>query len=148
MAAGAGIGGLGCDCRTDGGGREAGLVTNLALGGAVNSRVVGGGESTYWVRSYGGHTLTYLAFDAFVLFYPQPPYRFFLKGGAGLHQILTDLDHFRATDRAGIGVSIAAGYDIRLTAAVSLTPYVSFSRGDLQETAASVVALGARLTLY
>ena len=148
MAAGAGIGGLGCDCRTDGGGRAAGLVTNVALGGAVGRRVVGGGEGVYWVRSYGGHTLTYLAFDAFILFYPQPPNRFFLKAGAGLHQILTDLDHFRATDRAGVGLTVGAGYDIPVTSAFALTPWVSISRGNLQETAASVVVLGTRLTFY
>ena len=68
MAVGAGIGGLGCDCRTDGGGPEAGLVTNLALGGAANSRVVG-----------------------------------------------TDFESFAATDRLGIGLSVGAGYDFRVT---------------------------------
>ena len=114
----------------------------------MTSRVVAGGESTYWVRSYGGHTLTYLAFDAFVLFYPQPPYRFFLKGGVGIHGMWTDLASFAATDRLGTGLSVGAGYDFRLTSAFAMTPHVSFSRGNLRDTAASVFAAGLRLTLY
>lgn len=148
MAVGAGVGGLGCDCRTDGGGREVGLVTTLALGGVVNDRLVSGGEGTYWVRSYDGHTLTYLAFDAFVLFYPQPPYGFFLKGGAGFRGFWTDLEHFRGTDRLGVGLSIGLGYDIPLGSALAVTPYLSASRANLRDTAARVVAAGMRLTLY
>jgi outer membrane autotransporter protein len=110
--------------------------------------MVGGGESVYWVRSYGGQTQTYLALDAFALVYPQQPSGFWLKGGVGIHGMWTDLTSFAATDRLGFGLSVGAGYDFRVSSALAVTPKVSFSRGNLRDTAASVFAAGMRLTLY
>jgi len=145
---GLGAGSLGCQNCT---GREGGVSGGLALGGTLSDRVLLGGATNGWTKSEGGATLTVSTVTALIRFYPSATGGFFLLGGLGVGRIDVSAAgggfSFNAS-RSGSGAIIGLGYDFRVGANVSLTPFwngyaVSIDGGD-----ANVSQIGIGLTIH
>lgn len=121
------------DCQDCGGGsREGSFTAFVKLGGTLNQRVLLGVESNAWIKEEEGVTLTLGSATATLTFYPQASSGFFLKGGAGLSYVSTDLSSGTlsvSVSKTGWGVLAGAGYDLRLGRNFSLTPCINYHYG-------------------
>jgi hypothetical protein len=121
-----------------------GLGLGVSLGGTVNDRLlVGIGEAGY-VRVVDGSALSVGTTDLRLRFYPVRTSGFFLTGGIGLGTIRLD-------DAAvhGAGVVLGVGWDIRVGANVSLTPFWNgVGVATSSNTNASVGQLGLGITVH
>jgi hypothetical protein len=133
LSAGAGIGSAGVTCTSCEAERETGPALYLRLGGALRSNLVVGGEINGWSKTSEDQgdegTVTVAAIDAFAQWYPDPFAGFFLAGGLGLGTMRVEVKVpgvATLSDRTtGLGYHIGVGYDVRLAANFSLTPYVT-----------------------
>jgi len=145
---GFGYGSLGCqDCD----GREGGGSGALALGGTINDRLLLGASSNAWTKSQDGVTLTVSTITAAIRFYPSATGGFFLLGGLGLGRIDVGASgggfSFNAST-TGTGALIGLGYDIRVGANVSLTPFWNGFAGNFDGGDANVGQIGLGLTVH
>ncbi len=145
---GLGYGTLGCqDCT----GREGGLSGGLALGGTINSRLLLGAASNAWTKSEDGVTLTVSTLTAAIRFYPSSTGGFFLLGGLGLGRINVGASGGGFSLNAsttGTGALIGLGYDFRIGANVSLTPFWNGFAGNFDNGDANVGQVGLGLTIH
>src|ERR1043166_9092445 len=117
---GLGYGSLGCqDCD----GRTSGLTGGISLGGTINQKILLGVGTTGWYKSENGATLTVGTLDARARFYTTAKSGFFITGGLGIGTISADVAGFGSDSETGVGVVLGIGYDIRIGANVSLTPF-------------------------
>lgn len=117
---GMGYGSLGCfDCE----GREGGLSGGLGLGGTVSRTAMLGVFSNGWSKSESGVTLTVGSLVAGVRWYPSSTGGFFFLGGLGIGVVRVDLSGFGHETQTGAAALLGLGYDIRLGASVSVTPF-------------------------
>jgi Outer membrane protein beta-barrel domain/Bacterial SH3 domain len=126
---------LSCDgCSSDRAGSFTGF---LKLGGTLNPQVLLGVESNAWVKSedigFGlTATLTLGALSGTVTVYPVVTSGFFLKGGAGLSYMSTDISVSGVTvnvSKTGWGVIGGVGYDLRVGRNISITPSFNYYYG-------------------
>ena len=145
---GLGYGSLGCqDCV----GRDGGLSGGLALGGTINDRLLLGVSSNAWTKSEQGVTLTVSAVTAAIRFYPSSTGGFFLLGGLGLGRIDVGASGGGFSLNAsttGTGALIGLGYDFRIGANVSLTPFWNGFAGNFDNGDANVGQIGLGLTIH
>ncbi|MEZ4701277.1 MAG: tetratricopeptide repeat protein [Rhodothermales bacterium] len=100
----------------------------IAMGGAVNDRLLIGGEFNHWTRSIedNPHKASISTLTAIVRFYPTSGTDFFLKGGLGVGGLSLEGDAVKI-DNGGISLQLGLGYDIRLGAGkrFALTPFLN-----------------------
>jgi len=143
--AGLGYGSFGCpDCD----GREGSLSGALAMGGTVSRKIAIGGGTTNWYKSENGTTQSIGTVVALLRFYPSSTGQLFLLGGLGLGHVQTEFEDLGKFTETGWGGLLGLGYDIRIGANTSLTPYwngflVSTSSGH-----ANVGQIGLGLTIH
>ena len=125
------------DCDDEGG--ETGGSGYVKAGWTLNPRVLVGGELNVWTRREDlGDTdawLTMYNASATVTFYPSATAGLFVKGGAGVAYLDTDVQGGRGSNitidlGSGPGFIAGAGYDIRL-GRVALTPALNYWRGHI-----------------
>jgi hypothetical protein len=115
-----------CDnCRA--GPRTEGLTGFLKLGGAPSQQRLIGGAITGWSHSSGGATETMANLTGSLYVYPRARSGFFFTGGLGLSGY--HVNTVPAWDGTGWGLTLGAGYDIRVGRDVSLTPVVNYLYG-------------------
>ena len=120
--------------------REGSGVAYFTGGWTLNERLLAGAEFNLWSKTAEVEPGVDAAFNIYnvsgtLTFYPRASSGFFVKGGAGLSFLDADIDA-AGTDitvdlGSGFGLIAGAGYDIRLGRAVSLTPAVNVSYGQL-----------------
>jgi hypothetical protein len=129
---GGGSASISCDgCESE---RETALSGYLRLGGYASPSLFIGGESNGWTKSEGGIDELIGFLSAVAQWYPQVTNGFYLKGGVGFatSEASDDVDELTI---GGVGLTVGAGYDWRLTRNFSLTPYLNYLRsftGELE----------------
>jgi Bacterial SH3 domain len=119
--AGLGFGSYSCETCIS---RVSGGSGDLSLGGTINDRVLLGGGSTGYFRSFAdGSALGVGTLDARVRVYPIRTSGFFLMGGIGLGTISFAETGFITYTENGVGVVLGLGWDIRVRRNLSLTPF-------------------------
>lgn len=118
---GFGYGSIACeDCDSDE--RVSGGSAYLRLGGTLNQRLQLGGEVNGWSREEGNVTVSIANVSPVLVFYPAAQGGFFLKGGLGLASAELKIGRFSG-EETGVGLTLGAGYDGRVSAGFALTPY-------------------------
>jgi hypothetical protein len=135
FGAGAGYGSADAHCDVCNGGERAGGPTlSLRLGGTLSEHILLGGELNFWTKEQEGVTLNLYNYSGTVTFYPRASSGFFIKGGAGLSSIDTEVRQgTTVTTRnigTGLGVIAGAGYDLRVSRKISITPALDFLYGN------------------
>ena len=144
FSGGVGFGSIGCDgCNT----RRNSLTLAVGAGGTVSRKVLFGASLDAATRSRLGASLTVATVLARLRFYPSLTNGFFLTAGLGLGKVSADAtDGIRSN--TGTAALIGLGYDVRVGANASLTPFWNaFSTGALG-TNYNVGHLGLGLTIH
>lgn len=149
IGAGAGRAEVTCDDCDDEDG-ETGGSGYVKAGWTLTPRLLVGGELNVWTRREDlGDTdawLTMYNASATLTFYPSTVAGFFVKGGAGVAYLDTDVERRGSTITidlgSGPGFLVGAGYDIRL-GRVALTPAVNYWRGHIGEIEGRGVAVAS-----
>jgi hypothetical protein len=120
----------------------------LRLGGTLTPQLLIGGEASGWARDDSGVTRTRGNATATVLFYPLPRGGVFLKSGIGFGTESIQTSTFGVTTTVsdeGLGVTVGAGYDIKLGRNFYATPNVDFLAQHIGGTSRNLVlvTLGA-----
>jgi len=120
--------GIGGDSVPSGLGRQDSYTGFIKLGGTINPHLLLGAESVAWTKTEGGSTLTAgnLTFSAF--YYPQPASGLFLNAGVGFSRVEASSGG-SSGGNSGPGLTLGAGYDIRVGTNVSITPIVDYAWG-------------------
>jgi len=119
--------GLSCD-GCDGLGREGSYTGHLRMGGTLNPHLLLGGEIQGWSKSEGGATLSAGNVTLNANYYPKPAGGFFINGGVGLSHAEVS-GGGSSSGETGPGVTIGAGYDLRVGTNTSITPIASWVWG-------------------
>lgn len=145
---GLGWGSLGCSgCNT----RESSAAGVLKLGGTINQQVLLGVESSAWTKDQNGARLTHSNVVFLGQFYPTAESGFFLQGGVGFSQLRASATAggFSASATTnGLGLTAGAGYDARVGANFSITPYGLYSWGNFDNGNADHLQFGAGVTWH
>src|SRR5689334_22178304 len=118
---GLGWGSYGISCSSCSGvGRTGSNTGYLKMGGTVSPHLLLGGESVVWVRGVADTTLTVgnVTFSAY--YYPQPASGLFLNAGVGFSR--AEVSDGGTISSTGPGLTLGAGYDIRVGTNLSITP--------------------------
>lgn len=133
------------------GSRETGAAGYLKFGGAVSPRLLIAGESSAWTKEEGGARMSHANVSAIAQFYPSATSGFFLKGGLGVSRLEASVSGggFSFSEgESGLGMTAGLGYDIRLGANFSLSPYGSLGWGSFDGGSANNVQLGLGVTWH
>lgn len=142
---GLGYGSLGCnDCS----GRTGALSGGISLGGTLSPKFLLGVGTTGWTKSEGGVTLTVGTLDARFRFYPSATGGFFLTGGLGVGSIRVSVSGAGSANETGVGVVLGMGYDFRIGANVSLTPFWNGFAVRSSDSDANVGQIGLSITAH
>lgn len=126
---GVGFGSYGISCSGCSGlGRESSYTGHLKLGGTLNSHLTLGAETIAWSKSEGGATITAGNVSFAANYYPQPASGLFLSAGVGFSRVEAS-GGGSSTGSTGPGLSLGAGYDLRVGANTSITPIANFLWG-------------------
>jgi len=109
------------DCPADWGGTAPSGY--FRIGGYLSPSVMLAGESNGWSDPDGASIGAVLAV---VQWYPMVASGLYLKGGAGY--AYADAMDLGVDPPTGFGISLGAGYDLRVARNFALTPYVSYLR--------------------
>lgn len=123
----------------------------MALGGTLRPNLLLGVESIAWTKEMGGARLTHANVSAVVQLYPSVDSGFFLKGGVGISRLeaLASGGGFSVSaGENGLGVTAGLGYDIRLGASFSLSPYGSLVWGSFDSGRANHGQVGLGVTWH
>jgi hypothetical protein len=133
---GLGIGSAGVTCDGCESKRETAPTLMLRVGGAYAPDLIFGVELNAWSKSEvveetGNEARVRIAtVNAVVQWYPQVDGGFFVQGGAGVgtvrSELLDDVGGSVSSRTTAVGYQLGAGWDVRLTPAISLTPYATF----------------------
>jgi hypothetical protein len=123
-----------CDnCRV--GPRTDGVTGFLKVGGAPSQQLLIGAAFNGWSHTAGGATETMANVTGSLYFYPRARSGLFFTGGLGLSAY--HVNTAPAWDGTGWGVTLGAGYDIRVGRDVSLTPVANYLYGGVGDVAVS-----------
>jgi len=126
---GLGYGSYGISCDGCSGlGRESSYTGHLRMGGTLSPHLLLGGEIDGWSKSESGSTLSAGNVTLNASYYPQPAGGFFLNGGIGLSRVEAS-GGGSSSGETGPGVTVGAGYDLRVGTNVSVTPLASWVWG-------------------
>ena len=137
LGVGGGYGSAGVSCDDCGGEREGSGVAYLRGGWTLSQRALIGLDLNIWSKSAEEGdvelTLNLYNFAGSMTFYPSATSGFFMKAGAGISLIDVDADFEGSTLTAdlgtGLGLTFGAGYDVRLSRMISLTPAIGYWYG-------------------
>ena len=127
---------------------DSGPAGYFRLGGSVSQHILLGGEVIGMTFDRDGTDVSFANATFTLIYDPALPGGFFAKGGIGFASVMTSLDiggGTFTTDDEGFGVTIGAGYDIRIGGNLYLTPNVDFlfqTYGDDRETSMVLFTLG------
>jgi hypothetical protein len=125
---GYGTGQLTCDdCDS---GRESGGAGYFWLAGALNDQNLLGVEVDLWTKTSFGATLNVVNVSGTYTLYPSPTSDFYVKLGMGVSsfdvvEIVFQGQSFDIDFGSGFGAVFGAGYDVRVSNRVSVTPAVN-----------------------
>jgi hypothetical protein len=144
---GAGVGygsvGVGCDV-CSGQDRESGSTGYLRGGWTLNQRTLVGIDFDLWSKTVENDVeLNLYNLTGSLTFYPSVTSGFFVKAGAGISTIDSQVDNATLELGKGFGLTTGAGYDIRLGRMISLTPAVGYwygHPGDLRVGPATLLS--------
>jgi opacity protein-like surface antigen len=145
---GLGAGSFGCE---DCGQRESGVAGHLKAGSALSPKFLVGAEARGWTKEEDGARITHGNLSAIVQFYPSASSGFFLEGGIGLSRLGVTVSSGGFQESAsdeGLGLTAGIGFDFRVRTNVSLSPYLSYARGDFEGGTADHVQLGLGVTWH
>jgi hypothetical protein len=126
---GVGYGSYGISCdQCSGLGREGSYSGYLKMGGTISPHFLLGGETNGWSKSEGGATITAANASLAGYYYPQPKNGLFLRGGFGFSTAQASQGSTSDT-RTGVGVTLGAGYDMRVGANTSIVPVLNYMWG-------------------
>ena len=113
------------------------------LGGTISERFLLGVESTGWYKDYGYEFVTMGTFTANAYFYPMAGKGLFVKGGAGLANVL-------GTESLGVGFGwqLGAGYDLRVGQKTAVTPTLTFFNGEFSGASEHVIQVALAYSIY
>jgi hypothetical protein len=125
------------------GSRENSGAAYFKGGYTLREQVIVGGEFNLWTKTYSfldaDTTVNMYNLSGTVTYYPQPNRGLFVKGGAGIAFVDTEVAVTGAKVTAdlgkGPGLIVGGGYDIAVSPRVSITPAVNFwygHAGDLK----------------
>jgi hypothetical protein len=109
------------------GSRTDGVTAFLQLGGSPSQHLLIGGAINGWSHYSRGATETMANVTGSLYFYPRARSGLFFTGGIGLSGY--HVNTVPAWDGTGWGLTLGAGYDIRVGRDVSLTPVVNYLYG-------------------
>ena len=127
---------------------DSGPAGYFRLGGTVSQHVMLGGEVIGMTFDRDGADVSFANATFTVIYDPALPGGFFAKGGIGFASVMTSLDiggGTFTTDDEGFGVTLGAGYDIRIGGNLYLTPNVDFllqSYGDGRDASMALFTVG------
>lgn len=133
-------------------GQRAGGALYLRMGGTPGRKVLIGGELIGWGRDADDATVGRGNATVSVLFYPSATGSFFLKGGVGGSSLEIERDGSEET-KNGFGSTLGAGWDIRLSRGLSLTPnadflFQAFDAGENLQSTNTLFLLTLGLTFH
>lgn len=137
-------GGLGVGLNDDGPGDDAGGAGYIRLGGTPSERILLGGEFIGMSRDVRGTQVSNGNATFTALYYPAAPGGLFAKAGVGFASlVVTDelLGGTFTTDEQGFGITLGAGYDMRIGRNLYLTPNVDVLLQTFDDFADSTVLL-------
>jgi outer membrane protein with beta-barrel domain len=114
------------DC--SGCGRSGSVSGYLKMGGVISPHLLLGGETNGWTKSESGDRITAANASFAAYYYPQPAGGFFLRGGVGFSTAEVSSGGSSAS-KTGPGVTLGAGYDLRVGANTSIVPVANFVWG-------------------
>jgi len=129
-------------------GDDSGPAGYFRLGGSVSQHILLGGEVIGMTFDRDGTDVSFANATFTLIYDPALPGGFFAKGGIGFASVTTSLDiggGTFTTDDEGFGVTIGAGYDIRIGGNLYLTPNVDFlfqTYGDDRDASMALFTLG------
>lgn len=150
FSVGAGIGNRRLECTACVGSTgETSFATSIRLGGTPGPQVTLGAAITGWIksdnRSSGKRFALFSALMGIVQVYPIRENGFFLQGGPGY--IVDVVDDDLVID--AVGMTVGAGYDIRLKQGFSITPQLNYLRTlDSGALTTSLVQVGLAATWH
>jgi hypothetical protein len=150
FSVGAGIGSRRLECTACVGSTgETGFAVNIRMGGTPGPQVTLGAALTGWYksdnRSSGKRFALFSALMGIVQVYPVRGNGFFLQGGPGY--IVDVVDDDLVID--AVGMTVGAGYDIRLKPGFSITPQLNYLRTlDSGALTTSLVQVGVAATWH
>ncbi|MDF3053244.1 MAG: outer membrane protein beta-barrel domain [Geminicoccaceae bacterium] len=144
IGGGLGYGSLGCEGCIDRTGAPSGY---LKLGTTLRQNVLLGIETNGWTKSEFGARLTMGNVSGAVYFYPMASTGLFVKGGAGYSMLDASTDVGSGSE-SGFGMILGAGYDVRVTRNLSITPVANWFRGAFDGGSANVLQIGVGVTSH
>ena len=139
IGGGLGYGSLGCE-GCDRVGAPSGY---LKLGGTLRENILLGVETNGWTKSELGARLTMGNVSGAVYWYPMTSNGLFVKAGAG-YSVLDD----SFNSASGFGMLAGAGYDVRVSRNLSITPVANWFRGSFDGGSANVLQIGVGVTSH
>lgn len=122
-----------CDnCRP--GARTDGVTGFVKLGGSPSQHVLIGGAINGWSHSAFGATETIANLTGSLYFYPRARSGLFFTGGLGWSAY--HVNTVPSWDGTGWGLTLGAGYDIRVGRDVSLSPVLNYLYGAVGDVTA------------
>ncbi len=143
--AGLGFGSYSCESCLE---RINGGSGGISLGGTINERVLLGGGTAGYYRSFdGGSSLTVGTVDARVRFYPIRASGFFATGGMGVGTIRAGTVGFHVTE-SGVAAVLGFGWDIPIRDNLSFTPFWNGIGVSTSTHRAGFSQLGVGITVH
>jgi Outer membrane protein beta-barrel domain len=128
---------------------ESNFTGHLRLGGTLKPNLLLGGDMVAWAKSEAGLDQVAGNITAAAYYYPMERSGLFLKGGVGFASYHAS-GGGNTADGNGVGITLGAGYDIRVGRNISITPVGSFlfgSVGDIQVDG-TTIASGWKQTIF
>ena len=141
---GLGYGSLGIEDLSD---REEGLSGNLTLGGTLSPKWLLGGGTTGWTKEVEGIRVTFGTLALMARFYPNAAGGFFLNGGLGVGRVSLSYENVTVSEDGG-GAILGLGYDARMGANWSFTPFVNAIGFSIDGGQADVFQFGVGVTRH
>lgn len=125
-----------------------GPAAYFRLGGSVSQHILLGGEVIGMTFDRDGTDVSFANATFTLVYDPALPGGFFAKGGVGFASVMTSLEiggGTFTTDDDGFGLTLGAGYDIRIGGNLYLTPNIDFilqTYGDDRDASMVLITLG------
>ena len=146
IGAGTGLGSTGVSCGGCDSEREGGGTGYIRAGWTMNDRLLIGGDVNIWRKGAELEeglkaTINLYSVLGTATFYPSRSSGLFVKGGAGVSLLDTDVDfagmNFTVEMGKGLGLLAGVGYDFRVGRRISVTPAMNAWYGDLGDVKVS-----------
>lgn len=127
-------------------GREAGPAGLVRVGGTLSGAILAGLEGTGWRRSEGSLDRSFIMVAAVGAYYPIRNLGLHVKGGLGQYWYFEE-DAATELSTQGLALEVGVGFDVRIAAGVSLSPFGSLMTSGFGNPTRLDKASGIRLPL-